>query len=740
MIPERNNYWLLDSVAGWQLATDNNGGVLIPKKGDVTLDPLPGSATFLDSSLVGCITCPVALAGDCKGRVFVMDNVTNRITILDLSTSFAKRIATLGGPGAGLRHFKTPHSLTVLPSGAIAVADTGNARVQLFSGPPYVLLQVWGTPDVSMKPLAVASDHCGIVYILDGQSRTILRVRSSGEWLEPLRDRDLTNPVELAVGADQTVAVVNGRGAHAKIVIFPPGGGKPVHLNPAAQRLDADGPPGGLNSPGTGGAPLSLVFDGSGNLYAGTANAIVSKLQPDTTQLSGWSLGGEGVSDVDVDGSIAKLAWVQGQGLIGILNSSTPGVAPRLFSMNPAGAYRLSGSLVVGPLDSNIEACSWHRIQITGSVPSGTSVAISSETSEDKTNWTPLVQCAVLSGDNPLPRPTVTIENQSDLDCLVQGPPGRYLRITFNLQSKGAATPQIHAIQVFFPRQSYLQYLPAVLQDDDESRLFLDRFLSIFQTTFDNLDAFIDNLWYMFDPLMTPDNVFPWLAAWLALPVDPTMPLSEQRQLLKGAFQTYRMRGTVAGLQKVIQDYTGVTNIRILEHYRLRNWTLVPLHDGREPVGAPVSGGLNEGARLWSRNFYARLQVGVQSTVGQFKLTNAPAPASEPYDWGANQFSVLFPANPYTASETVAKIEPVLDREKPAYTQAFLCPVFPRLRVGVQATLGVDAYVGKANAMILGKLATLNYDSVLARSQVDRDVQALGLSLYPRVGEDARIL
>jgi hypothetical protein len=101
---------------------------------------------------------------------------------------------------------------------------------------------------------------------------------------------------------------------------------------------------------------------------------------------------------------------------------------------------------------------------------------------------------------------------------------------------------------------------------------------------------------------------------------------------------------------------------------------------------------------------------------------------------------VLFPANPYAVTDAAAAIRTVLDREKPAHTQAFLSPVYPRLRVGIQATLGVDAYVGKVNAMILGKLATLNYDAVLARSQSDRDTQALGQSLYPRLGEDARLL
>jgi hypothetical protein len=143
---------------------------------------------------------------------------------------------------------------------------------------------------------------------------------------------------------------------------------------------------------------------------------------------------------------------------------------------------------------------------------------------------------------------------------------------------------------------------------------------------------------------------------------------------------------------------------------------------------------------LWSHNFYARLQVGVTSQIGSFRLTNAPEPASESLDWGANQFSVLFPANPYTASDTAAKVQKIVEREKPAYTRAAMCPIFPRLRVGIQATLGVDAYVAKVNKMILGRLATLNYDAVLAPSETAQATRALGLSLYPRVGVDARVL
>ena len=694
MIPARNQHWLLDSVAGWQMAL-STGTYLTPVNGDITLNPLPASAMFLDSSLVSGIKCPVALAGDARGRMLVLDASTDRVTVLDLSAKRAQIIDAFGGHGAAPRRFNAPRSLTVLRSGAIAVADTGNGRVQLFSGPPYVLLRVWGAPDFAIKPCAVASDHCGIVYILDRKTRSILRVRAGGEWLAPVGAGVLTDPVELAVSADQTLAVVDGRGANASIVMFPANGGKPLRLNLAQ-------------------SPLSLAFDAAGNLYAGTGNAIVSKIVPDSTQLSGWSAAGDGVSDVD--GSIAKVACINGPGIVAILNSSTAGSAPRLFSMDPAGAYpQIPGSFTTNPLDSYIETCSWHRVQVRGMVPDGTSLTIASQTSDDNVNWTPLVPCAVLGGNDP--------------DCLIQSAPGRYLQLCVTLQSSGAATPVVHALQIFFPRQSYLQYLPSVFQDDDQSRLFLDRFLSIFQTTFDNLDAFLDNLWQLFNPYLAPVTVFPWLAAWMALPLDPGLTLATKRQLLKTAFQTYLNRGTVSGLEQVIEAYTGVANIQILEYYRLRNWTALPLE-----------GGLSQGARLWSSNFYARLQVGISSTIGAFQLTNAPEPGSEPYDWGANQFSVSFPANPYTAQSTTALVEKILNREKPAHTQAFLCPIFPRLRVGVQATLGVDAYVGKANAMILGKLATLSYDAVLARSPLERDTQALGLSLYPRLGVNAKIL
>jgi Phage tail protein (Tail_P2_I) len=225
------------------------------------------------------------------------------------------------------------------------------------------------------------------------------------------------------------------------------------------------------------------------------------------------------------------------------------------------------------------------------------------------------------------------------------------------------------------------------------------------------------------------DKYFPWLAAWLALPLDAEMKPEKKRALLKTAFQRYLVRGTVGGLEQVIQDYADVPFARVLEHFRLRNWPLLSLEAG-----------LDQGARLWSENLYRRLQVGTNSRIGSFQLTNTPEPAMEPFDFSANRFSVLFPADPYTVDTTKAKVQRVVDREKPAYAQAILCPIFPRLRIGIQATLGVDAVVGKVTPLVLGRMSTLSYDSVLSCSQAERDARVLGMSRHPRVGMDAKIL
>jgi phage tail-like protein len=273
-----------------------------------------------------------------------------------------------------------------------------------------------------------------------------------------------------------------------------------------------------------------------------------------------------------------------------------------------------------------------------------------------------------------------------------------------------------------------------VYQEDTDSRLFLDRFLSIFQTSNEDWDRLIDNLWQWFDPVATPAAFFPILSNWIALEVDPAWNDSQRRLMLRKAMQSYAVRGTVAGIQQAIADYAGVPDARIAEDFKFRRWAALPADE-------PLSGGV----RLWSRDIYGKLQLDVHSRIGEFRLTDAPEPALEPLTWGAHRFRVFFPAGPYEAAQITSRVRDVVEREKPAHTEAVYCPMLPRLRVGVQATVGVDAFVGDINYMVLSSAAatnpsTLNYDTILACAQPERDLRSLGLTPRPRVGVTAAIL
>ncbi|HWG97170.1 MAG TPA: phage tail protein, partial [Nitrospira sp.] len=416
------------------------------------------------------------------------------------------------------------------------------------------------------------------------------------------------------------------------------------------------------------------------------------------------------------------------------------------------------GELVIGPLDSRIDHCQWHRIEMQAAIPEGTSLQLATATSDTLHTEPPSDPSQKGFIQNSLaPWSIEASAGEQNPDWLVQNGPGRYLWLRITARSNGQASPVITWIKTHYPRNSYLQYLPAVYQEDEESRNFLDRFLSLFQREFDTLDRKLDNAWQLFEPGSTTDifsdrsaeqvdqkrsvpfeqRRLQWLAGWMGLTLNPEWSEVKLREMLRKTAMAYTQRGTVNGLETTITDYSQVGFAKILEHHRIRRW---PVLLGREPSSntARPSTPLDGSMRLWSPNFYQRLQASSNSQIGTFRLTGRPEPAAEPFDWGAHTFSVFFPAHPYTREKTERAVKAAVGREKPAHTKAVLCPVFPRMRVGIQATVGVNSVVGAITHVVLGKVATLSYDTILGCSEEERNIRSLKASPRPRVGISTR--
>ncbi len=704
--PQTGTFIELDAIVGWQADTEQLSPVTPP---GLAVDCVTGQPREFMPSLATQLSYPIALAY-ANGRLYLLDDGVDRVKVLDLDRQKAfVTVDGFGGRGRDARHFRSPRGIAVLEDGSYAVADTGHHQVKIFSTYPNALLAVWGSgkpgaaPAEFNSPWKVVADRCRLIYVADRGNGRIQRIRRNGSSDAPLTG--LTAPTGLALGYDGTLAVLDG----PDVLVYPPGRTSGIKLDHPAPSASC------------------LTFDDSGCLYVGTSTALVYKYE--ATANAGYRYVGIGVTAMQAQ--FLDLLWTKEAGLIGVLLPHCA-TQPVLACIPVCGSYLTSGTLTTLTLDSGIENCVWDRIQLNATVPLGTLIQVSTQTAAAD-DWGPnnpfTPNCSLYSPPNQ--NPTLTLTGD-DPDCLVQSPPGRYLRMRLQLQTNGIVSPVLKAVQIAFPRASYLQYLPAVYQEDDQSRVFLDRFLRIFQTTFDGLDRAIDAMWMLFNPLSVPDNWYYWLASWIALPVNPLWTEQQRRDALRRAGKVYPLRGTPAGIQQLVEQYAEV-EVRLIEHFRLRQ--LIVLSHGS---GGGVQ--LGSGTRLWSRDYYRRLQVGVYSRAGYFDLTGEPEPDLEPPAWGANEFTVFFDCEPYQVATTTQKVSQVVEREKPAYSKANYAPVFPRMRIGVQSTLGIDSRVGSYTPLLLGTTGTLDYDSILACSKTQYKLQPQQSSLRPQVDVNTGLL
>jgi phage tail-like protein len=118
------------------------------------------------------------------------------------------------------------------------------------------------------------------------------------------------------------------------------------------------------------------------------------------------------------------------------------------------------------------------------------------------------------------------------------------------------------SVEIELLRKSrYLQYLPALYEQDD----MMGRFLMLFESFWRPVDQQIDSIHYYFDPDLTPAQFLPWLASWFNLTLDEHWSESQQRRLLRRIIWLYRKRGTKVALQEYLEIFTGYP-VDISEH------------------------------------------------------------------------------------------------------------------------------------------------------------------------------
>jgi phage tail-like protein len=340
--------------------------------------------------------------------------------------------------------------------------------------------------------------------------------------------------------------------------------------------------------------------------------------------------------------------------------------------------FKSSGIGISKPLDSKIRNCQWRRITVKSETPGNTTVSLSYYASDlpeppgkDHPGWSAPVE-------NP--------QGAFILDIK-----GQYLWIKVQMQSKNNSqtSPLIKRIRIFAPGPSYLEYLPALYQENERSKDFLERFLSIFQIMLEDIEAENDDVPRLLDAAQTPDEFLAWLSTWLGAVYDETWGPDRWRKFLSRAIELYKKRGTKSGLEEILELYTGCKPT-IIETF----------HVNRELKD-------EEAGNLESKDNHHLFAPPAAAKLGLVPLSDIL------YGKSKTRFSVLFPGEVLKDNTVnINTIKRIIENWKPAHTYQGLTVFQPWFYLDMHTYLGINTVLTKPQ-FILEVSSVISRDTVL---------------------------
>lgn len=123
--------------------------------------------------------------------------------------------------------------------------------------------------------------------------------------------------------------------------------------------------------------------------------------------------------------------------------------------------------------------------------------------------------------------------------------------------SRALARPQDGALQRWrsgggLPHEQGGDNAVETVVDEDPMR----RFLFMFQHMNNLVTHQIDHLVDLTDPIRCAPQFLPWLASWVGFELDESLPVHQQRELVRRAIRLMRTRGTRAGVEEMVRVLT----------------------------------------------------------------------------------------------------------------------------------------------------------------------------------------
>lgn len=229
-------------------------------------------------------------------------------------------------------------------------------------------------------------------------------------------------------------------------------------------------------------------------------------------------------------------------------------------------------------LDSREAEMNWHRLCIRGNEKGHAAFRLSIYAGNQKNfvfqgQETDLEQF-ICRGDITLKEklqymsPWLQKQETGKDDILLHEVKGRYLWFLVEMYWQQGAG-KLYDIQVYFPKRSWIEYLPEVYQKEDKDS-FLERYLGIFQTIYEDFNEEIRQVPQMLDMELAQGEYLTWLAEWLDIGESYIWTETQLRRLLKNGVPLYKRRGTRQGIIDFVTLYTGEPPFLVENHQLMR--------------------------------------------------------------------------------------------------------------------------------------------------------------------------
>ena len=587
------------------------------------------------------------------------------------------------------------------------VADTFNRRVLAFHLPTFRLRYILGDGTLPYAeafplrsqpvefglPTAIAIDQHGHLYVLDQEKKQIIKFDSYGLsvfFFTQHDDGPLQAPVDMAIDSEDVIYILDT--AQPAILKFDRNGRA---LGRVAAFRDARPPVR---------EPIALTVDQQGVIF------VAERLEPGGSRIHRFDAAGRYLGMISSEGTCTQLTTAPDGTLYGLCRSEG-----HIVRFGGSHRFEMQGIYYSRVFDSTLPDCEWHRLYIEANIPEKTSLKISFQASN-----------TLLSGLDISDWQTVLLSPQGmtvTQDALFVDARGRYLQLKVELYGDEYHTPAIKRVQIYFQRDSYLRYLPAVYGEEPQSRHFLERFLSIFESTSLDMEDKIDAIPRYLDADVTEADFLDWLGGWLAIVSDHNWSETRKRRFLAGAFELYAQRGTPLGLQRMIELFTD-RPARVVEHFR-----------GRRPMILGAPDGLRVGqSAIVNAQPPQPLVLEESSRIGVFLLkepTPLPDVSVEQFELHAYDLTIMADTWRLHHESQERVLRRLIEDGKPAY-----------MRYQLKTT-------GQA-AMQLGKHSLLGVDTVLTQGFQPMQVGSntiigqgtfVGTTHYPRgtLGQRSRL-